>query len=937
MSKNVALLIATYQYKDPELQQLEAAAHDAESLAAVLRDPDIAGFEVTILINKPHYLVGESLGDFLQSCHRDDLTLIYITGHGIKDDDGKLYFAMTNTRRESLLFTSLSGEQVSRAMESCRSRRQILVLDCCYSGAFPAGYTVKADTAVNTVERFKGHGRTILTASDSTQFSFVGNSLKGQAAQSIFTRHLVAGIQSGEADLDRDGDITVDELYEYVYERVTDEMPNQRPMKRVDIEGRLVIAKNINWSLPSYLQNLVNSQLAIDRLNAVEHLKHLYRIGNLHVRAAVTGEIQRLVEDDSRTVSEAAKSLLRAIMPQPLESPSSDFTRTEEHARREAEEHARREAEEHARREAEEHARREAEEHARREAESLRLFGGRYELDGVVGRGGMAEVHRARDILLDRVVAIKILRADLARDQIFQARFVREAQSAASLNHPSIVAVYDTGEDMATGLPVPYLVMEYVDGRTVRDLLQEDHRLLPERSLEIIDGVLRALDYSHQAGIVHRDIKPGNVMVTRNGDVKVMDFGIARAMSDADDTEVGQVIGTSQYLSPEQARGERVDSRSDLYSTGCLLYELLTGRPPFTGDSPVAIAYQHVRENPVPPSRVDPDVPPWADAIVLKAMAKSPAGRYQTAGDMRADLQRAASGASPFQSGVGSSRLLGGRYQLSGVIGRGGMSEVYLAHDILLNRLVAVKMLRKDLATHKTLRERFLHQARSAARLRHPSIVTVYDANEEAVGDIPLPYIVMEYVDGLSLHNLLRENRQLHPVDALKIIDGVLQALDHSHYNDVVHRNIRPGNVMITRNAEVKVMDFGPRTPGDDTMSTGVIGTANYLSPEQARGEWVDWRSDLYSTGCLLYELLTGRPPFTGDSPIAIAYQHVRENPVPPSKVNPEIPGFVDSVVLRAMAKDPAQRYQSAVDMRSDIEQALNSISLDRHSPREHY
>jgi len=275
-----------------------------------------------------------------------------------------------------------------------------------------------------------------------------------------------------------------------------------------------------------------------------------------------------------------------------------------------------------------------------------RLLGGRYELDGVVGRGGMAEVYRARDIRLDRIVAIKTLRADLARDQIFQARFRREAQSAASLNHPSIVAVYDTGEDMTSGVPVPYIVMEYVDGRTVRDLLQEGHRLLPERSLEIIDGVLRALDYSHQAGIVHRDIKPGNVMVTRNGDVKVMDFGIARAMSDAQATmtQTAQVIGTAQYLSPEQARGERVDSRSDLYSTGCLLYELLTGRPPFTGESPVAIAYQHVRENPVPPTRVDPDVPGWADAIVLKAMAKSPADRYQTAADMRADLQRAASG-----------------------------------------------------------------------------------------------------------------------------------------------------------------------------------------------------------------------------------------------------------------------------------------------------
>ena len=258
----------------------------------------------------------------------------------------------------------------------------------------------------------------------------------------------------------------------------------------------------------------------------------------------------------------------------------------------------------------------------------------------------MAEVYRARDLRLDRIVAIKTLRTDLARDQTFQARFRREAQSAASLNNPTIVAVYDTGEDLSSGTPVPFIVMEYVDGRTVRDLLIEGHRLLPERTLEITLGVLRALEYSHQAGIVHRDIKPGNVMVTRNGDIKVMDFGIARAMSDAQSTmtQTAQVIGTAQYLSPEQARGERVDARSDLYSTGCLMYELLTGRPPFTGDSPVAIAYQHVRENPIPPSRLDPSLPPWADSIVLKAMAKSPADRYQSAAEMAADIQRAASG-----------------------------------------------------------------------------------------------------------------------------------------------------------------------------------------------------------------------------------------------------------------------------------------------------
>jgi serine/threonine-protein kinase len=278
--------------------------------------------------------------------------------------------------------------------------------------------------------------------------------------------------------------------------------------------------------------------------------------------------------------------------------------------------------------------------------EEPRRLGNRYELGAVLGRGGMAEVYMARDIRLGRAVAVKTLRADMARDATFQARFRREAQSAASLNHPAIVAVYDTGEDFIGGVSLPFIVMEYVDGSTLRDLLHSGRKLLPERSLEITSGVLQALDYSHRNGIVHRDIKPANVMLTRGGAVKVMDFGIARAMGDAGMTmtQTAAVIGTAQYLSPEQAKGEQVDARSDLYSTGCLLYELLTGRPPFIGDSPVAVAYQHVRESPQAPSFYDPEVPPVVDAIVMKALAKHPDERYQSADEMRADLERALDG-----------------------------------------------------------------------------------------------------------------------------------------------------------------------------------------------------------------------------------------------------------------------------------------------------
>ncbi|GAA4957651.1 Stk1 family PASTA domain-containing Ser/Thr kinase [Streptomonospora halophila] len=275
-----------------------------------------------------------------------------------------------------------------------------------------------------------------------------------------------------------------------------------------------------------------------------------------------------------------------------------------------------------------------------------RLLGGRYELDQVIGRGGMAEVYRARDLRLDRMVAVKTLRHDLARDHTFQTRFRREAQSAASLNHPSIIAVYDTGEDMVDGLAIPFIIMEYVEGRTLKELLDDDRRLLPERCAEVTDGILRALEYSHQNGIVHRDIKPANVMLTRQAEAKVMDFGIARAMNDnqATMTQTSQVIGTAQYLSPEQARGERVDPRSDIYSTGCVLYELLTGQPPFTGDSPVSIAYQHVREEPVPPSQVDPEIPAWLEEVTLRAMTKDRDQRYQTAEEMRQDIQRGLQG-----------------------------------------------------------------------------------------------------------------------------------------------------------------------------------------------------------------------------------------------------------------------------------------------------
>ena len=280
-----------------------------------------------------------------------------------------------------------------------------------------------------------------------------------------------------------------------------------------------------------------------------------------------------------------------------------------------------------------------------------RRLAGRYELRGLIGRGGMAEVRLGYDTRLSRVVAVKMLRTDLARDSIFQERFRREAQSAASLNHPAIVAVYDTGEESmvtpdGSTVSVPYIVMEYVEGHTVRDLLQTGEPVRIDEAVEIVAGVLSALEYSHHEGLVHRDIKPGNIMLTNTGKVKVMDFGIARALTDsqATMTQTDAVVGTAQYLSPEQAQGQHVDARSDLYSTGCVLFELLTGRPPFKGDSAVAVAYQHVSEVPPTPSSIASDIPASLDRVVLRSLAKRPDDRYSSAAEMRADLMRAARG-----------------------------------------------------------------------------------------------------------------------------------------------------------------------------------------------------------------------------------------------------------------------------------------------------
>lgn len=282
-----------------------------------------------------------------------------------------------------------------------------------------------------------------------------------------------------------------------------------------------------------------------------------------------------------------------------------------------------------------------------------RLLAGRYQVGELIGRGGMSDVHRGTDSRLGRTVAIKLLKPSLALDPAFRTRFRQEAQAAARMTHPTIVRVFDAGEETVREpngheAQLPFIVMEYVDGVLLKDLIKKGPLEVPE-AVRITEGILTALEYSHRAGVVHRDIKPGNVMITKTGQVKVMDFGIARAISDSSATvaQTTAVLGTASYFSPEQAKGESVDARTDLYSTGVVLFEMLTGRPPFRGDTPVAIAYQHVSETAVAPSTVNPKISPAMDVVVARALTKDRFERYQTVAEFRADLEEAAAGRVP--------------------------------------------------------------------------------------------------------------------------------------------------------------------------------------------------------------------------------------------------------------------------------------------------
>jgi serine/threonine protein kinase/tetratricopeptide (TPR) repeat protein len=566
------------------------------------------------------------------------------------------------------------------------------------------------------------------------------------------------------------------------------------------------------------------------------------------------------------------------------------------------------------------------------------VLGERYEILKRLGEGGMGAVYKARDHELDRLVALKVIRPELAGHPDILRRFKQELILARQVTHKNVVRIFDLGS--ADGRK--FITMDYIEGRDLKSILVERGKLPPAEVVPIFQQICRGLEAAHVEGVVHRDLKPQNVMVDEAGRVWLMDFGLARSMELAGLTRTGVLMGTPDYMSPEQARAEKVDARSDLFSLGIIVYEMLIGELPFQADTLMAKLLQRVQQNATPVTQIDPSIPAALGAVVSKCLERDVAKRYQTIREILDDLSAnvestqtqspASTGASETGatsadlsnlslSALGPGSQFGPRYRIDAEIGEGGMGKVYKAYDSDLDRTVALKLIRSELARDASSLQRFKQELLLASRISHRNILRIHDLGD--VGGVK--FISMAYIQGMDLHELIAQMGKLQTERVVNIAKQLAGALEAAHAEGVVHRDLKPRNVLITVDDHVYVSDFGlaKSLDAETTAMTRVgevLGTPRYMSPEQAESKTADHRSDIYSLGVILYEMATGEVPFTAESSLQVMFQHVQQTPKDPRLLNPETPEYLAIIILKCLEKDPAARYQSASELLRDLE-----------------